>query len=343
MRDAVQDSTRAVDETRGRLLHVDLRQGAIADTRIESLPELLRPGDLLVVNDAATLPASLHGTVGGEPIELRLAGEEPDGTWRAVAFGAGDWRTPTESRPPPPALTPGDSLHLGPGFRAQVISRSELSPRLLRIRFETSPDRFWSALYLHGRPVQYAYEPIPLSLARVQTPYAARPWASEMPSAGRPLRLDLLARLRARGIRLVWLTHAAGLSSTGDPALDAALPLPERYEIPPSTVAAVAEARRSGGRVVAVGTTVVRALEGAASSAGGDLRPGAGITDLRIGRGFEPRVVNGLLSGIHGRDSSHFELLSAFLPGAFAMLYTLHVIAGRYRGHEFGDSTLVLG
>ena len=343
MRAAVQESAHTVNEAPGRLLHLDPLRGTLADTRIDSLPELLRPADLLVVNDAATLPASLHGTVRGEPIELRLAGEEPDGTWRAVAFGAGDWRTPTESRPKPPPLAPGDSLHLGPGFRAHVVSCSEMSGRLVRIQFETSPERFWSALYLHGRPVQYAYEAVPLPLARVQTPYAARPWASEMPSAGRPLRLDLLARLRARGVRLAWLTHAAGLSSTGDPTLDAALPLPERYEIPPATVTAVAEARRRGGRVVAVGTTVVRALEGAARSAGGDLRPGAGLTDLRIGRGFEPQVVNGLLSGIHARDSSHFELLSAFLPGAFALLYTLHVITGQYRGHEFGDSTLVLG
>lgn len=343
MKHAVQDSPAAVEDAPGRLLHLDPREGTLADTRIDSLPELLRPGDLLVVNDAATLPASLHGTVRGEPIELRLAGEEPDGTWRAVAFGAGDWRTPTESRPPPPALAPGDALDLGPGLHARVVSRSELSARLIEIRFDTPPDRFWSALYRHGRPVQYAYEASPLALSRVQTPYAARPWASEMPSAGRPLRLDLLARLRARGIRLATLTHAAGLSATGDAALDAALPLPERYEIPPATVAAVADARRRGGRVVAVGTTVVRALEGAARSAGGELLPGAGITDLRIGPGFEPRVVDGLLSGIHGRDSSHFELLSAFLPGPFALLYTLHVITGHYRGHEFGDSTLVLG
>jgi S-adenosylmethionine:tRNA ribosyltransferase-isomerase len=343
LRHAVQDTATTVSETPGRLLHVDPRRGTLTDARIDSLPELLRPGDLLVVNDAATLPASLHGTARGEPIELRLAGEEPDGTWRAVAFGAGDWRTPTESRPPPPALAPGDALHLGPGLSARVVARSELSARLLRIRFEAPHDRFWSALYLHGRPVQYAYEQAPLALARVQTPYAARPWASEMPSAGRPLRLELLARLRTRGVRLAWLTHAAGLSSTGDAALDAALPLPERYEIPPVTVAALVDARLRGGRVVAVGTTVVRALEGAARSAGGDLRPGAGVTDLRIGPGFEPRVVNGLLSGIHGRDSSHFELLSAFLPGAIELLYTLHVITGRYRGHEFGDSTLVLG
>ncbi|HEY1417139.1 MAG TPA: S-adenosylmethionine:tRNA ribosyltransferase-isomerase, partial [Myxococcaceae bacterium] len=91
MKHAAQIATAAVEHTPGRLLHVDPRRGTLTDTRIEALPELLRPGDLLVVNDAATLPASLGGTVRGEQIELRLAGEEPDGTWRAVAFGAGDW------------------------------------------------------------------------------------------------------------------------------------------------------------------------------------------------------------------------------------------------------------
>ncbi len=343
MKHAVQEAATPVAGAAGRLLHLDPRRGTLADTHVDALPELFRPGDLLVLNDAATLPASLHGTVRGEPIELRLAGEETDGTWRAVAFGAGDWRTPTESRPPPPSLVPGDVLQLGPGLRARVEALSEVSVRLVRIRFETPPERFWSALYLHGRPVQYAYETLPLPLSRVQTPYAARPWASEMPSAGRPLRLELLARIRARGVALAALTHAAGLSSTGDGALDAALPLPERYEIPASTAQAVTGARRRGGRVIAVGTTVVRALEGAARSGGGDLRPGSGLTDLRIGRGFEPRIVNGLLSGIHARDSSHFELLSAFLPGPFQLLYTLHVITGGYRGHEFGDSTLILG
>ena len=346
MRHAVQAASSglpAMEQAPERLLHVDPRRGTLTDTRIDALPDLLRPGDLLVVNDAATLPASLGGTVRGEPIELRLAGQEPDGTWRAVAFGSGDWRTPTENRPPPPALAPGDELRLGPGLRARVLARSEVSGRLVSIRFESPAERFWPALYLRGRPVQYAYEPLPLLLARVQTPYAARPWASEMPSAGRPLRVELLGRIRTRGVGIASLTHAAGLSSTGDPALDAALPLPERYELPAATVVAVADTRRRGGRVVAVGTTVVRALEGAALTRGGELLPGPGVTDLRIGRGFVPRVVTGLLSGVHGRDSSHFELLSAFLPGSLELLYGLHIAAGGYRGHEFGDSTLVLG
>jgi S-adenosylmethionine:tRNA ribosyltransferase-isomerase len=344
MRHAIAELAEQASPASERLLHVDPRRGTLADHLLDALPELLRPGDLLVVNDAGTLPASLSGaTAEGEPLEVRLAGEEPEGTWRIVTFGSGDWRTPTESRPAPPTLGPGDALRLGPGLRARVIGRSPLSRRLLWIRFDGSRDAVWSALYTRGRPVQYAYEPLPLPLSRVQTPYAARPWASEMPSAGRALRLSLLARIRSRGVRLAWLTHAAGLSSTGDPALDAALPLPERYDLPPATVAAVAETRRRGGRVVAVGTTVVRALEGAAREQGGELLPGPGVADLKISRGFEPRVVSGLLSGIHARDSSHFELLAAFLPGPLDLLYTLHAAAGGYRGHEFGDSTLVLG
>ena len=345
MKDAsVESAAPVATAAKERLLPVDPRRGTLDDRALEALPNLLRPGDLLVVNDAATLPASVPGTTAaGDPVEIRLAGEEPDGTWRAVVFGEGDWRTPTESRPPPPALSPGDALRLGPGLGARVTGRSELSSRLVWLRFAGARDRVWARLYALGRPVQYAYEPLPLPLAQVQTPYAGRPWASEMPSAGRPLRLPLLARIRARGVGLAWLTHAAGLSSTGDAALDRALPLPERYEIPSATVARVLATRREGGRVLAVGTTVVRALEGAARTGGGELRHGPGVTDLRIDPGFRPRVVDGLLSGIHARDSSHFELLSAFLPGSLGVLYTLHVAASGYRGHEFGDSTLVLG
>jgi len=326
-----------------RLLHVSPRAETCTDHMLEDLPDLLLPGDLLVVNDAATLPASLAGTTGRqEPLEVRLAGEEPDGTWRVILFGSGDWRTPTESRPPPPVLDVGDSLRLGPGLGARITRISELSPRLAWLRFDPPRDVVWTTLYQRGRPIQYAYEQRPLSLERVQTPYAGPPWASEMPSAGRALRLPLLARARARGVALGWLTHAAGLSSTGDPVLDAALPLPERYQIPSATVAAIEATRERAGRVVAVGTTVVRALEGSARSNDGAVVSGPGITDLRIGPGFVPRVVSGLLSGIHARDSSHFELLAAFLPSPLDLLYTLHAAAGGYRPHEFGDSTLIL-
>ena len=344
MKHASEELALAPVATVERLLHVHPSSGTLTDHLLDELPELLRPGDLLVVNDAATLPASLSGTgPAGEPLEARLAGEEPDGSWRVVLFGSGDWRTPTESRPPPSPVEAGDTLRFGSGMEARVSRVSGLSPRLVWIRFRAHPKQVWAGLYAAGRPVQYAYEPLPLSLDRVQTPYAARPWASEMPSAGRALRLPLLARAKSRGVEIAWLTHAAGLSSTGDPVLDAALPLPERYEIPAATVAAVASARSGGGRVIAVGTTVVRALEGCAWSHGGELVSGPGLTDLRIGPGHVPQVVGGLLSGIHARDSSHYQLLGAFLPPPLELLYALHAAAGGYRGHEFGDSTLVLG
>src|SRR6185503_9032404 len=154
----------------------------------------------------------------------------------------------------------------------------------------------------------------PLRLWHTQTAYASRPWAMEAPSAGRPLTWELLHAIRARGVRLASVTHAAGLSSTGDPALDARLPLPERFDIPASTVEAIQRTKAAAGKVVAVGTTVVRALEGCAAENGGELLPGRGVTDFLVRRGHTRRVVDGLFTGMHEPHASHFELLAAFAP-----------------------------
>jgi S-adenosylmethionine:tRNA ribosyltransferase-isomerase len=210
------------------------------------------------------------------------------------------------------------------------------------LSFDRAGAELWSALYAAGRPVQYSYLTRDLALADVQTPIAGRPWAVEMPSAARTVTVSLLRALRARGVGLAALTHGAGLSATGDPILDAALPLPERYEIPDATAAAIAGTRLRGGRVVAVGTTVVRALEGSAVQNHGEVRAGAGVTDLRIGASHVPAVVDGLLSGLHEPGSSHFELLTAFAPRAFLEGAARHAEAAGYLAHEFGDACLVL-
>ena len=210
------------------------------------------------------------------------------------------------------------------------------------VRFDRVGASLWAALYRDGRPVQYAYTAGPLALWHVQTRYAARPWAAEQPSAGRPLAWSLLLDLRRRGVRFAPLTHAAGLSSTGDPALDAALPLPERYEIPASTVEAIVETRSAGGRVIAVGTSVVRALEGNAAAHAGRLVPGRGRTDLRIGPGFTPAVCDGLFTGMHEPEGSHFALLQAFAPGPLVRAAYRHAEETGYAWHEFGDSSLIL-
>jgi S-adenosylmethionine:tRNA ribosyltransferase-isomerase len=328
-----------------RLLVIDPGAASFAETRTTSLPALLRSGDLLVVNDAATLPASLRGQdAQGREVEARLisvADEDhgnPPRFWAAL-LGAGDWHQRTEDRPPPPWLAPGDRLRFG-SLGAAVVARAPLSPRLVALRFDVDGDALWAALYREARPIQYSYLAHELPLWAVQTVYAGRPWAFEMPSAGRPLSWETLLALRARGVRWAVLTHAAGLSATGDPAIDAALPLPERYEIPEATVAAIWEAHRSGGRVIAVGTTVVRALEGAAA-AHGELRAGSGTTDLRIGPRFRPRIVDGILSGTHAEGESHFSLLGAFVKDDLLRGAAAFAEARGFHTHELGDSMLI--
>jgi len=335
----------AEDPAHARLLVVDPARGTFRDGLVSELVSLLRPFDLLVLNDAATLPASLVGWSKHGPVELRLAGPADGSFWPAVLFGAGSWRERTEDRRPPPRLEVGDVIQLeapGPeaGLSAEVVSVSGLSPRLVEVRFDREGARLWRALFRVGRPVQYSYLRGPLPLWHVQTAFAGRPLAAEMPSAGRALRVPLLRALREGGVTIATITHAAGLSSTGDPVLDAALPLPELSLVPEAARAAVERAEARGGRVVAVGTTVVRALEGAFRE--GRLRSGTNRTDLRIGPGLRPRVVSGLLTGLHEPGESHFELLQAFAPRPLLEAAIAHARDEGYLGHEFGDSSLIL-
>jgi S-adenosylmethionine:tRNA ribosyltransferase-isomerase len=328
-----------------RMLVIDAGASAevvLADTHVRDLPRWLSAGDVLVVNDAATLPASLHGrTASGDAIELRLTGPIEHDHAQAVLFGRGDFRTDTAHRPAPPELAPGATLELGE-LRARVVTVSALSPRLLQVRFDRDGAALLAAVYRHGTPVQYAYHPRALPLHAFQTAYATRPWAAEMPSAGRPLGWSLLRSLRVAGVSVVALTHAAGLSATGDPAIDAALPLAERFEIPAPTVAAIADAHGRRARVIAVGTSVVRALEGSAALHGGNARAGVDETALIIGAGFQRRVVDGLLTGVHGPGDSHFELLRAFASADALREAHDHAARAGYLGHELGDSMLVL-
>jgi S-adenosylmethionine:tRNA ribosyltransferase-isomerase len=325
-----------------KLLCVDAA-GRVRDVLRTELALLFSAGDLVVANDAATLPGSLRGSVqgNGEPIEIRLAAWVTAGDptrFVALAFGPGDHRTRTEDRAAPPPLLPGDRLSLGP--LTAVVERVFDHPRLIALRFLGSHATVLAGIAHHGRPIQYAHVPERLALWDVWTPFAAKPVAFEPPSAGFALDWQTVATWRRRGIAFTSLTHAAGISSTGDPALDLQLPLDEPYCIPESTAAAVKTAKSKGGRVIAVGTTVVRALESAAG-ADGAVRVGTGVARGRIGSGTRLRVVDAILTGVHQPGESHFELLEAF-----ADLPTLRkstALAERlgYRSHEFGDSMLI--
>jgi S-adenosylmethionine:tRNA ribosyltransferase-isomerase len=325
-----------------RLLHIDPTRCGFVDGKIGALRTILGKDDLLVVNDAATLPGSLRGvTDSGAPVEVRLAGDRGDGCWPAVLFGAADWRTRTEDRPAPPRIDVGAILRFGL-LSASVVAVDRESPRLISLAFDARDAALWRELYRAGRPVQYAYVARPLALWHVQTAYAARPWAAEAPSAGFSLTWELLLDLRRCGIAIARVTHAAGISSTGDAALDARLPLAERYDVPEDAATAIATARARGGRIVAVGTTVTRALEGAAAKEGGCLVAGEGTTDLLLGPMTRRAVVDGILTGAHDVDTTHFTLLESFAPRALLERGHAFADAHGYLGHEFGDAVLIL-
>ncbi|MFN3199461.1 MAG: S-adenosylmethionine:tRNA ribosyltransferase-isomerase [Bradymonadia bacterium] len=312
----------------------------ITHHRPENLPELLCPGDLLVLNDVATLPASLSGRVlGGLPLEVRLTEPPVHGEAWVVLFGEGSWRTDTDERGPPPILALGDRLVLG-DLSAVVAEVDRESPRLVRLRFDARGDVLWSGLYAHGRPIQYRHLEAEPDLWSFQTVFGGPPWAVEMPSAGRPLTWDTLEALRRRGVRIATVSHAAGLSATGDAQLDARLPLPERTWVPEATVQAIEQTRAAGGRVVATGTTVVRALEGRVA-AWGHLVAGETITTLRIDPTMQLQVVDAILTGMHARHESHYALLGAFVGSEVLERAWWDAVDADYHSHEFGDLALI--
>lgn len=327
-----------------KLLVVDAQGGLHHAPRVR-LADFLNAGDLLVANDAATLPASLSGrhVPSGRPLEVRLAGRRSLAVddvreFTAIVFGDGDHRTRTEDRAAPPALRAGDTLALGP-LHATVL-RTLDHPRLVAIRFGGTPDSIWAGIARHGKPIQYAHVDEPLALWDVWTAVAALPVAFEPPSAGFVLDWALLAALEARGVGFATLTHAAGISSTGDAALDARLPFDEPYHLPQATVQAVARTQVAGGRVVALGTTVTRALEHAASR-GARLRAGHGVADQRIGPRTRLHLVDAIISGTHEPGTSHYELLRAFASDAVLTRASEALERLGYRTHEFGDSVMV--
>jgi S-adenosylmethionine:tRNA ribosyltransferase-isomerase len=297
---------------------------------IEDLPQELGPGDLVVLNDAATLPASLRTA----EIELRLARYRGENRWDVAVLGEGDWRVPTEHRDAPPRLRPGQVLQIAT-LRIEVLEVQ--GPHQATIALD-APEGWLDALYRHGDAIRYSYlgEAVPLSA--FQTAFATRPWAVESPSAALPLRWSTLLALRARGVTLATLTHAAGISSIDGGELDARLlPLPERTDIPEATVQAILQARR----VMAVGTTVVRALEGRMASHG-RLVAGTTETTLKLDGSSRPQVVDGLLTKLHVSTESHFDVLACFAPRETLQKAFLQATARGFHNHEFGDSAFIV-
>ena len=329
-----------------RLLAVDRATGSVGHHRFHELPRLLEPGDLLVANDSRTLPASLLGrTSKGEPLEVRLAARDGE-RWAALVLGVPEDETdpalvPTDARPAAPPVEAGERIGFADGLEATVLGRHEEAGPLVWLAFDLASERLAEALHRAGRPVRYAYVPRAWPLHHYQTLFAAGPGSAEMASAGRPFTVQTLRDLRDRGIGLATISLHAGLSTYGDPATDQRYVPAEPYLVPEATAAAVAACRAAGGRVVAVGTTVVRTLETAAAGTG-TVRPGPGVSRLRIRPGYGLVVVDGLLTGLHEPEASHLDLLAAFLDRPALDRAYAAALASGYLWHEFGDVCLLL-
>jgi S-adenosylmethionine:tRNA ribosyltransferase-isomerase len=310
------------------------RPGRIEHARFRDLPGHLSAGDLVVVNTSATLAAAL-AVVRGAGLEtvLHVAGELDDGDWVVeVRLPANDG--------PAADVEVGEVLRLPGGVRLAVRESYPHAGVAGSRLWRTAPTPAESRpayLARYGRPIRYGYLTAPTGLADLQTVYADEPGSAEMPSAGRPLTDRLLTRLMVRGVAVAPVVLHAGVSSPEkhEP------PIPEPYRVPPSTAHLVNAVRDAGGRVVAVGTTVVRALETAAGRDGA-VRGTQGWTDLVIGPRHRVRVVDGLITGLHEPEASHLLMLEAVAGPALVSAAYAAAVAERYLWHEFGDSMLFL-
>lgn len=316
-----------------RLLATHYRDDGVSHKRFTDLPDLLRPGDLLVANDSPTLPAALSAHRTGN------ADDEPE---EPIALHLSNWLAPHTwvVEPRKVAVAAGEVLTLPAGGSARLLAPYRDSRRLWVARLDL-PAPVHAYLARWGRPITYSYIKEVWPLALYQNIYARRAHgalgSAEMPSAGRPLSQAVLDRLRARGIGFATLTLHTGVSS-----LEAhELPYPERYVVPERTAQAVNAVRAAGGHVIAIGTTVIRSLESAADEHG-VVRASRGWTDLVVTPERGVRAVDGLLTGFHEPKATHLAMLEALAGRAHLEVAYRAALAGGYLWHEFGDVHLLM-
>jgi S-adenosylmethionine:tRNA ribosyltransferase-isomerase len=307
----------------------------VAHHRFTELAEVLDDGDVLVVNNSAVVPAALDA-VGpdGAAVRLHLSTEQPGGFWVVEPRLPAGPGTERFTGPPPAHLT------VAGGGRAELLApypaAGDHSPRLWLARLDL-PAPVPDHLAVHGQPIRYAHTRGAWPIDAYQSVFARVPGSAEMPSAARPFTPALVTALVSRGVVVAPVTLHTGVSSqeAGEP------PYAGRFTVPAATASLVTAARRDGRRIIAVGTTVVRALETTADERGRS-HPGRGWTELLVTPERGVRVVDGLLTGWHEPESSHLAMLHAVAgPRLLAASYAAAVDGG-YRWHEFGDSHLIL-
>jgi len=295
------------------------------------LPNFLREGDVLVVNRSATIPASLkaQGKVGEFTLNL------------STHYGRNLWLTEPRwdaDRPGPLPIDPGDEIEL-PGTRARIVAPYPGLPALWFVQAEKS---LWGSMGCCGSPIRYGYVDQQLPLDAYQTIFAAHPGSAEMPSAARPFTYRVLRALRKKGVILASLVLHTGVSSqeVEEEDIEEHTLYPEPFHVPYLTASVVNKALRENRRVIAVGTTVVRALEAAWN--GEEVRPSGGFTRIYVHPGRGIHTVHGLITGLHDPVTSHLAMLSALAGEKMIREAYEEAVREEYLWHEFGDSHLIL-
>ena len=300
------------------------------DRRFFELPDVLSPGDLIVVNRSATLPASLPARGSMGEIRLHLSTRYADRLWLAEPR----WSV---TQPGPVGVQPGDRILVG-GVPATMVAQH---PSLSRLWFVSFAAPIEPVIDRHGAPIHYGYVRDVPSLGAFQTIFGDRPGSAEMPSAGRPFTERTLRSLAKKGVGIATITLHTGVSSLDveAPSTDAIELYAEPFEVPAETAEAIARTRRGHGKVIAVGTTVIRALESAVRD--GRVRPQRGFTRRVVRPGQHHGVADALLTGLHDSSTSHLAMLYAF-AGRQAVMDAYQVAIERgYLWHEFGDVHLL--
>ena len=325
-------------------LMVSYLDGGLEHLRFRQLPQLLRPGDLLVVNASGTLNAALAAKrTFGMSLDVHLSSLLPGGLWAVEVRKS----SASGSKPLRLAMA-GEVLRVPGDGRVSLVAPYPFAGDLF------APSRLWTAalelplpvneyLQTHGSPIRYKYVPLPWPSAYYQTVFATEPGSAEMPSAGRPFTYELVETLLRAGVRIAPIVLHTGVSSLEDHEP----PYEERFLVSRQAADGVNQTRRAGGRVIAVGTTVVRALETVTDDVG-VAHPGRGWTDLVITPERPVRVVDGLLTGLHEPHATHLSLIRAIAARGSRNGTTLlehaytEAVEREYSWHEFGDAHLLL-
>ena len=328
-----------------RLLVSSIATDAIHHSRFSKLPRWLSPGDLLVVNTSGTLKAALDArTESGDAIEVHLSTHMPGNFWVVEVRRHGPTGTSADHD-----VRAGSRLELGHGGGINLLAPYPFTSLARQSRLWLAalqlPEPVLAYLERFGKPIRYKYVPASWPSSMYQTVFATEPGSAEMPSAGRPFTHMLVTRLIAHGVQIAPLLLHTGVSSLEQHEP----PYEEYFRVTPETAERVNAARRGGHRIVAVGTTVVRALETVTDDRG-TTSPGEGWTNLVITRERPLRAVTGLITGLHEPRATHLEMVKQVIVAAGGDAPSAHLdrayreaIEARYLWHEFGDSHLIVG